>query len=178
MIDNQYITIISGSPRTDSNTRKVTNTYGRLARERNLQVKVFDLLSLPPETLFHNQVMGLGNRQLDEWVDEYIVPASTLVFIFPEYNGSFPGLLKSFIDGVNPDLFRGKKVAMVGVATGRAGNLRGMDHLQMVMHHLGAWVLPLNLPISRVHTLSDENEITDPSTLNALHLHIEKLLQY
>lgn len=109
MIDNQYITIISGSPRNDSNTRKVTNTYSRMARERNLQVKVLDLLSLPPDTLFHNQVMGLGNKQLDSWAEEYIEPAGKIVFIFPEYNGSFPGLLKSFVDGLNPELFREKR---------------------------------------------------------------------
>jgi len=178
LTDNQYITIVAGSPRTDSNTRKVTNSYAALTRERNVTVKVLDLLSLPPDVLFHNQVMGQGSAQLDAWVNEYIVPASKLVFIFPEYNGSFPGLLKSFVDGINPDVFRGKKIAMVGVATGRAGNLRGMDHFQMVMHHLGAWVLPLNLPISRVHTLSSADALSDEATLAALRFHIDKLLQY
>jgi NAD(P)H-dependent FMN reductase len=48
-----------------------------------------------------------------------------------------PGSLKLFIDACSvreyKQNFKGKKAALVGIASGRAGNLRGMDHLTGVM---------------------------------------------
>jgi len=33
------------------------------------------------------------------------------------------------LDDIHPDINRGKKVGLIGVATGRGGNIRGMEHL-------------------------------------------------
>lgn len=178
MTDNQHITIISASPRPESNTRKVCAHYIKYARNNHPNISSLDLSDMDADFLFHNQVMGKGNEKVDQWVNEKIKTATHLVFVFPEYNGSFPGILKIFIDGVKPEFFKNKKVGLIGVATGRAGNLRGMDHFQMVMHHLGALVLPINLPLSSIHNLSNENGITDQNTQNALHLHFNKLISF
>lgn len=178
MTNNQTITIISASPRSDSNTRKVAATYTQYAKNEHHNVKLLDLSRINPQILFHNQVMGNGDVEFDKIIFEYIQPATHFVFIFPEYNGSYPGLLKSFIDGIKPELFKAKKVALVGVATGRAGNLRGMDHFQSVMHHLGAFVMPINLPISSVHTLTNQDSIIDQATQNALSQHFNKFIQF
>lgn len=178
MTNNQIITIISGSPRANSNTQKVVNSYAQYIKNESITHHIINLTELPAECLFNNQVMGNGNVLLDKIVNEKIIPATHLVFISPEYNGSYAGIVKTFIDGVKPEHFKAKKVGLVGVATGRAGNLRGMDHLQATLHYLGAYVKPINLPISVVHTLTNEDEIQDQFTLNALQQHLHKLINY
>ena len=65
--------------------------------------------------------------------------------------------------------FRDKRVALVGVSSGRAGNLRGVDHLSDVIAHMGGWVLPNRLPISGVHDLlAADGRLTDAATEDAL----------
>jgi NAD(P)H-dependent FMN reductase len=111
-------------------------------------------------------------------LDEFILPAQKIVFIVPEYNGSFPGVLKIFLDAVHPDTNRGKKVALVGVSSGRAGNIRGLDHLTGVLHYLGMHILPNKLPISSVLTLLDANgSLKDENTIKALEKQIGELLK-
>jgi chromate reductase len=67
----------------------------------------------------------------------------------------------------------------VGVSTGRAGNLRGMDHLTGILHYLGFHVMPNKLPVSSVLTLMDEkSNIKDEHTVKALEKHIADLLKY
>ncbi len=68
--------------------------------------------------------------------NEILIPTQKFIFIIPEYNGTFPGVLKAMID--NSDIKKAwyhKKALLTGVSTGRAGNLRGMDHLSASLHY-------------------------------------------
>ena len=98
----------------------------------------------------------------------------------PEYNGSIPGIFKTFIDSCNIDTcFRGKKAALVGIAAGRAGNLRGLDHLTDILHHSGCEVLSYKLPISSIRQLFDENnEFKTTETKSAIEKQVEMFLRF
>jgi chromate reductase len=122
---------------------------------------------------------GKHSEKFQQLLEEFIIPAEKFVFIVPEYNGSFPGILKLFIDAIHPDTNRGKKAALVGVATGRAGNLRGLDHLTSVLHYLGIYVHPNKLPISSVTTLLDQNGILkDDATEAVLNKQIKEFVHW
>jgi NAD(P)H-dependent FMN reductase len=72
--------------------------------------------------------------------------------------------------------FGGKKGAVVGVAAGRAGNLRGIDQLVGILHYLNMTVLPHLQPYSQINKLLDENgTITDANTLEVLQKHVERI---
>ena len=91
---------------------------------------------------------------------KWLLPAEKYIFISPEYNGSIPGVLKCLIDVSDvKKVWKGKKALLTGVSTGRAGNLRGMDHLTGIMHYVGTVVHPNKLPISIVDTLFNEEEM-------------------
>ena len=112
-------------------------------------------------------------NNVSQILDTYIAPIQKFVVVMPEYNGSFPGILKLFIDAIHPDLLRRKKVALLGVSSGRAGNLRGMEHLTGVFNYLGVFVHPNRLPVSSVLTLlDDKGAIKDTTTLTVLEKHI------
>ena len=50
----------------------------------------------------------------------------------------------------------GKKALLTGVSTGRAGNLRGMEHLTGILHYMRVIVHPNKFPISVVDRLFND----------------------
>lgn len=160
-------TVICATHRPQNRTLMVVKKYADILRAEGEEVRTFEMDELPERFLTSN-TFGEPLHSLDDIVKEKIKGSERLVIVAPEYNGSYPGVFKAFIDNVPPSEWRGKKVALVGVATGRAGNQRGMDHLTDVMHYLRAEVFSLKIPISRLGSLMQEGEIVDEETLSVL----------
>ena len=176
------ITVISGTNRPDSRTLVFARYYAALLRELGEEVRVLDLADLHHGYFDGKMYDPLGNDpQLVEWQREYIQQANKLAVFVPEYNGSYPGVLKLFIDGISvidyAGNFGGKHVALIGVSTGRAGNLRGIDHLADVFAHMGAWVLPNRLPLSSVEGLLEEDSLIDEPTKKTLRDQVKQLIE-
>lgn len=172
------ITIICGTHRPKNITRKIVDKYCELLLAEGEEVKVFDLEDLPRDFVFEDS-FGKRSPQTENLIHEKLVPATKLVFITPEYNGSYPGVLKAFLDGVKPKMWKGKKAALVGVASGRAGNIRGMDHLTHVLHHLRMEVFSHKVPISKVDGLLNEaGELTDAETIGVLSQQVKEFIDY
>ena len=94
------------------------------------------------------------DEQSREWKDliqKYLQEVERLIIITPEYNGSYPGIMKLFLDALDPKIMRAKRIALTGIASGRFGNQRGLDDLTMVMHHVNANVLPQKVLIPAVY---------------------------
>lgn len=164
-------TIISGTNRPGSNTRKIAQLYQRLLAARGVDARLVSLENLEVAT------RSDAIRHLEE---EVLIPSSKFIFVTPEYNGSFPGVLKSLFDNSDIEqVWRGKKALLTGVSTGRAGNLRGMDHLTGVLHYLKVVVHPNKLPISVVNTLlTAENDVTDAATLKAIGQQLDEFIAF
>lgn len=171
------ITIISATNRPNSNSLKIAKNYMQLMEKQGVESKLFSLESLPPDFIV-SDLYGKRSENFQQLLDEYIVPAKKFVFIVPEYNGSFPGILKTFIDAIPPDVNRGKMVALVGVSSGRAGNLRGLEHLTGILHYLGMHILPNKQPISSVLILLNEDgTLKDENTIKVLEKQIGELVK-
>ena len=170
-------TVICATHRPKNQTQEVVKKYTDILKGLGEKTAVFQLDDLPEEFLSENS-FGKKDHGLDTVIESRILPATRLVVVAPEYNGSYPGLFKAFLDVVPPRVWKGKKIALVGVASGRAGNLRGMDHLTDVFHHLRAEVFSLKIPISRLDSLMDDGELTDRETLAVLKKQAEEFLQY
>ncbi|SRR6185312_7145399 len=165
------ITVISGTNRKDSMTIKVAELYHRLLSERSPGVCLFSLEG--------KDVCGRTD-ELKKLEQEYLIPAEKFVFIMPEYNGSFPGILKLLMD--NSDIKKCwwyKKVMLVGVADGRGGNSRGIDHMTNILHYLKVHVLHNKLPISRINDeISDEGILLKEGTALAINNQIDDFLKF
>lgn len=177
------LTIISGTNRRDSRTHQFAKIYERLFREAGAEdVRFYSLADLPGD-IIHVDMYGPEGQspELARVQDELILPAERLFFILPEYNGGMPGILKLFIDALSireyAKTFK-KKVAMTGTATGRAGNLRGMDHLTGVMLHMGATVFPNRLPISQMASLLDADGTLNADAEKAMRAQVEGFLAF
>jgi NAD(P)H-dependent FMN reductase len=115
--------------------------------------------------------------------DEWMIPAEKFIWILPEYNGSFPGILKFFIDTISVrqynETFRLKKSMLIGVATGRSGNIRGMDHMAGVLMHMKSVVYPRMLPVSKVSELiDDQGRLNHEPTLKTLMEHLTGFISF
>lgn len=178
-------TVISGTNRKGSICKRYAEKYYALLSEILGDEVQFLALEDIPHDWFSADMYASGRMTptLAAIQDQYILPADSFVFVSSEYNGSFPGALKLFIDACTvreyARNFKGKKAALVGVASGRAGNLRGMHHLAGVLNYLGTTTLPDQLPISKANTLLDENrEIADADTLKTLALHAQDFARF
>jgi NAD(P)H-dependent FMN reductase len=164
-------TIIAGTNRPGSNTLKVAKEYQRLLKAKGIEAA---FLSLEGINLLKR------DAAFEQMENDYLIPASKFLIIAPEYNGSFPGVLKLMIDNSKISAaWWHKKALLTGVATGRAGNLRGMEHLAGVLHYLKITVLPNLLPISVVDKLLDaDNQFTDEATLLAINNQLDHFISW
>jgi NAD(P)H-dependent FMN reductase len=73
----------------------------------------------------------------------------------------------------------GKKALLTGVATGRGGNLRGLEHLTSILHYLRVVVHPNKLPISLVHNvMHGSGDFHDAGTVKAIEMQIDEFIQF
>ncbi len=145
--------------------------YQRLLHAAQLEAQVLSLEEMD---------LTQRNEEFLEVEENILVPTEKFIIISPEYNGSYPGVLKLMID--NTDVRRvwwNKKVLLTGVSTGRAGNLRGMEHLTGSLLHMKMLVHPNRLPISVVNTLmNEEGMFTDNRTLEAIQNQLREFITF
>lgn len=180
------ITVISGTNRKGSMCKLFAEHYAHTLQQRTSEDVKFLALEDIPHDWFHAAMYGTDEQSpsLTAIQDEYILPAKQFIIFSSEYNGSFPGVLKMFIDACSireyASNFKGKKIALIGVASGRAGNLRGMEHLTGIFNYLGTLVMPNRLPISSISSLIDKDTrmITDTTTLEVMATHQAEFLRF
>lgn len=157
------IGIISGTNRKNSLSFEVSTIVNKMFKNEGVESEVISLEKIPADFMFQSHLLGYEDLNLKKWIQNNIEPYSRFIFIVPEYNGSFPGILKCLLDVVPPELWRGRKVALIGIAAGRGGNGRGVDQLTNILHYLKADVLWHKVLISHVH------EMLNNDNLESLH---------
>lgn len=154
MIDLQ---IISGTDRPDANALVVSKYLKQEYQKEGIEAGIINLQDFPTAKVSG----GPYGRDLPE-VDSFIRPAveaDGLVFVCPEYNGGYPGILKLFIDYMPfPGSLNKMPVAMVGEADGAFGAVRAVEQLQQVVGYRNAHVYPERVFISRVNENFDAEE--------------------
>ena len=163
-------TIISGTNRVNSHTEKVAAEYHKILKEKNLEAFLFSLKNI--DLLTKNPTFSAIETDL-------LVPTEKFIFIIPEYNGSYPGVLKAMIDITDVKTWWWKKALLTGISTGRAGNLRGMDHLSDSLQHLNMFVHPNKLPISIIDKVMDEKGVIyNEFTLQAINKQLDEFIKF
>lgn len=172
------ITIISATNREDSNTEKVANYYLSALKSKDIDAELFSLKKLPESFLF-SDLYGKRSSEFQKIIDRYIEHQTKFIFIVPEYNGSFAGVLKVFLDSISPKLWADNKACLVGVSSGRAGNLRGLEHLTNILNYLKVNVYHNKLPISMIDKLVDEKgNLIDIETKKVIDLQLNGFLKF
>ena len=179
------MTVFVGTNRKNSRTRLIAEyIYGLLVEQIEEEIRFFSMEDLPADFLHTDMYSEEGqSKVLAAIQDEYLIPADKFYFVVPEYNGGIPGVLKSFIDACSireyvASFKGGKKAALVGIATGRSGNLRGLEYMTGSLSYLTISILPNKLPVSVIETLLTDNELTDEGTQKASQEQISAFLAF
>ena len=90
-------------------------------------------------------------------LQDMVSGATGVIFSTPEYHGSFSSMAKLIIENLGfPSVLAGKPVALVGVAAGRIGAIKALEHLRSVLSHIGAVVLPGPVSVAGVQQVFDD----------------------
>lgn len=172
------ITIISGTNRPHSNTLKLAKYYQKSLLERGQQTKLFSLEDLP-DNLIKTDLYGKRSPAFQP-IQEMVSSTEKFLFIIPEYNGSFPGVLKTFIDACDfPESFYNKKACLVGLSSGKYGNIRGIDHFAGICSYLHLNVMPLRLHLSSIRLeMNDSHDLFKEDTLKFTAEQMDKFIEF
>jgi len=172
------ITIISGTNRPHSNTFKLATYYQQKLTERGVDSHILSLADL--STDFIRADMYRSRSDNFQPYQDRVTATEKFIFIIPEYNGSFPGILKTFVDACQfPNSFFNKKAALVGLSSGKYGNVRGVDHFTGVCHYVRLQVLPLRIHIPHIfQELNDQGNLYREDTLRFTNEQIDEFVRF
>lgn len=126
--------------------------------------QVLDLSDVSP-TCYSSDMYRQQDPQIRKLQDQYIIGAEKWVIIMPEYNGSYPGSLKLFIDACSvrayQKSFENKMIWFIGYGSGHGGNQRGIDHLSSAMQYLGSYIYPRSIAIGYVEDKISDHGVID-----------------
>jgi chromate reductase len=132
---SQSIAVIVGSLRKDSFNRRLANALARLA-PRDWEFNQLRIDDLP----LYNQDDDENNAPSVKRLKSEILAADGLLFVTPEYNRSFPGVLKNAIDhGSRPygkSVWQGKPAGVIGISPGTIGTAVAQHDLRGVLAYL------------------------------------------
>jgi chromate reductase len=160
------ITLIVGTNRPGSNTRKVAAHIEEIYAALKVPLHVLDLAKLPPE-IFSPDSYAEKPKSFQPFADA-VLQSSGLHVVTPEYNGSLPGVLKYFIDMLKfPESFENRPVCFTGLAAGVWGALRPVEQLQAIFVYRNAHVFPVRVFLPQVNSLLDSSGKIKDAELSA-----------
>lgn len=135
------VAVLIGSLRKESYNRRLARALERTAGDR----LAFNVLRLDDLPLYDQDFDG-DYPAVCRKLKQDIEAADAVLMITPEYNRSFPGVLKNAIDiasrpwGTNS--FAGKPAAVIGASIGATGTSMAQAHLDNVMLYLDTVLMP------------------------------------
>ncbi len=152
-------------------TLRTARLYFDILKELGENVQ---LLSLEGKEVWERGASMLALEQ------EYLIPAEKFIFIMPEYNASFPGILKVMMDNTDiKKVWWYKKALLTGISDGRAGNLRGIEHMTSILHYMKVNVHYNKLVLSRIkEEIGKDGSVMKPETENNIRQQIADFIKF
>lgn len=146
----------AGSARADSINKKLARTAARLAGDAGADATLIDLrdfeMPLYDGDLEEKESIPENAKRLKRLFVEH----DGFFIASPEYNSSFPPLVKNTLDWISRPheeneksliAFRGKVAALGAVSPGGLGGLRGLVPLRMMLGNIGVTVVPSQVAV-------------------------------
>ncbi len=156
------IVIISGSIRKGRRSHDVSVALAsRFHASGHTQAAIIDLAEYNLPVLEEqyspadNTIPGLADIQ------QKLDQADAIIFLSPEYHGSYSGALKNAVDYFSEE-FKSKPIGVVSVGAGRMGGINASTEMQLLILSLGAFPMPYKLLVSNVqHAFGEGGEVKD-----------------
>lgn len=158
------IAAFAGSCRASSFNRKLLAAAVAMARDAGAEVDVIELAELPMP-IFDEDLEAKGTPPSAIEFKERLKAADGMLIASPEYNSSYPALVKNVIDWATrpaagePTLaaFSGKACGLLAASPGALGGIRMLPQLRLLLSNIGVLVVPAQLGLGRSHEAFEED---------------------
>ena len=132
---------IAGSLRKDSLNKKLLACAAVMAREMGREMRIADISGVP---LYNGDVEAAGLPSGVLAFREELKWADAVVIATPEYNNTFPGVLKNAIDwgSSKGNCWDGKVVALMGATPSNFGTVLAQAQLRNIFNILNSVIVP------------------------------------
>lgn len=139
-----HMVVVCGTNRDGALSRLLAAEVAESYRQLGHTVDSLDMNELPAEALLPSAYKQ-ADAKVTTLVDRFL-KSDGVVFVVPEYNGSYPGVLKLFVDMLPyPQGFDSRPCAFIGLAAGQFKGLRAVEHFQQVAGYRNAHIFPRRL---------------------------------
>ena len=182
------ILIFAGSTRQESYNRKLAKAAAVIAEQQGAQATLLELsdFDIP---LYNADLEARGTPADVIRLKQAMHSHAAWIICSPEYNGSYPALLKNAIDWASSPVkgdalwsdgtlpFRNKVVGMASASPGGMGGLRAQSHLAPLLLNLQCWVAPRSHAVAHAADAFDmQNQLQRSQDQQAMQALVEQVL--
>src|ERR1035437_7564444 len=157
------ILVLAGSARLGSIHRKLARQTVEALRHAGMEATLADLRDFPLPIYDGALEAGEGTPPAAKALKELARRHDGFAIASPEYNGSFPALLKNALDWISRpepgdrplEVFRGKVAAILSASPGPGGGRRGLHQLRELLEMMSVSVIAEELAIARASAAFD-----------------------
>ena len=167
-----FLPVIIGTPRQGRLTEPAANfVFGETSKRSDIKTELIDIRKIPI------RMDDAGEALKDSHFCATVQRADGLIIVAPEYNHSFPGLLKHVLD-TNLKEYVHKAVGVCGVSAGPFGGARMIQSLLPVLRELGLVTIFWDVYFSTAGKLFDPatGKMTDPAYTRRVEKFLNELV--
>ncbi|HEY4271427.1 MAG TPA: NAD(P)H-dependent oxidoreductase [Candidatus Udaeobacter sp.] len=167
-----FLPVIIGTPRQGRLTESAANfVFGEVSKRDDIETELIDIRKIPI------RMDDAGEALKDSKFSATVTRADGLILVVPEYNHSFPGLLKHVLD-TNLKEYIHKAVGVCGVSAGPFGGARMIQSLLPVLRELGLVTIFWDVYFGTAGKLFDPatGQITDPAYTSRVAKFLDELV--
>lgn len=171
------ILAFSGSTRRNSYNQAVVECAAQAAKDAAAEVTVINLADYAMPIFNEDEEAEYGIPERAQAFKQLMIEHDGILIASPEYNSSYPAVLKNAIDwasrkaGDEPVLaaYKQKVVGLMAASPGALGGMRVLVVLRMLMQNLSCIVAPAQVAVGNVADKLDESgAISDEKTKKQL----------
>ena len=171
------ILAFSGSTRRNSYNQAVVECAAQAAKDAGAEVTVINLADYAMPLFNEDEEAEYGIPERAQAFKQLMIEHDGILIASPEYNSSYPAVLKNAIDwasrkaGDEPVLaaYKLKVVGLMAASPGALGGMRVLVVLRMLMQNLSCIVAPAQVAVGNVADKLDESgAISDEKTKKQL----------
>ncbi len=171
------ILAFSGSTRRNSYNQAVVECAAQAAKDAGAEVTVINLADYAMPIFNEDEEAEYGIPERAQAFKQLMIEHDGILIASPEYNSSYPAVLKNAIDwasrkaGDEPVLaaYKQKVVGLMAASPGALGGMRVLVVLRMLMQNLSCIVAPAQVAVGNVADKLDESgAISDEKTKKQL----------
>ncbi|MFN2542046.1 MAG: NADPH-dependent FMN reductase [Chthoniobacterales bacterium] len=166
-----FIPVILGTARQGRESEHAARfVFEQTKKRAGVETEFIDIRSLPM------RLDDAGEQMKDPGFSATIERCDALIIVTPEYNHSYPGLLKHALD-TNLKEYIHKAVGICGVSAGSFGGARVIEQLLPVMRELGLVTIFEDVNFGKIGTLFDERgNLIDQNYVRRLDTFLNELI--